>query len=53
VLHTTAISMLFVLLLAILAAAGHEYDDDIIDIPDDGRRRERSRPKAKIKSFPR
>lgn len=53
VLHTTAVSMLFVLLLAILAAAGHEYPDDIADVPDDGRRRERSRTKAKIKPFPR
>ncbi len=54
VLHTTAVSMLFVLLLAILAAAGHEYPDDITDLPDDDRRRDsKHRPKAKIKSFPR
>lgn len=51
VLHTTAVSMLFVLLLAILTAAGHEYDDDIIDVPEDGRRRDRSRSKAKIQPF--
>lgn len=53
VLHTTAVSILFVLLLAILTAAGHEYEDDITDLPEDGRRRDGSRSKAKIKSFPR
>jgi len=51
VLHTTAISILFVLHLAILAAAGHEYPDDITDVPDDGRHRDRSRVKARIKPF--
>jgi len=31
VLHTTAITVLFLLLLALLVAAGHKYDDDMID----------------------
>lgn len=52
VLHTTAVSILFVLLLAILAAARHEYPDDITDVPDDGRRHSsKHRSKAKIKPF--
>lgn len=36
VLHTTAISVLFLLLLALLVAAGYKYDDDQLD-PEDTR----------------
>ena len=48
VLHTTAISLLFVLLIGLLVASGREYDDDEQD-EDDHRRHRRS--KAVVKPF--
>lgn len=52
VLHTTAVAVAFVILLTLLVAAGHEYADDIIDLPDDGRRDpHRPRRKAKVAPF--
>lgn len=48
VLHTTAISFLFLLLIGLLAASGREYDDDRAD-EDDNRRHRRS--KAVVKPF--
>ncbi|MGB5013018.1 MAG: O-antigen ligase family protein [Pyrinomonadaceae bacterium] len=48
VLHTTAISLLFVILIGLLVAAGREYDDDEHE-EDDGRRHHRS--KAVVKPF--
>lgn len=48
VLHTTAVAVIFMLLMTLLAATGAEYEDDIIDLPDDGRRRDHPQ-KRKIK----
>lgn len=50
VLHTTAVAVTFVVLLTLLITAGHEYPDDIVEHPDDGRRH-KSRQKAKVEPF--
>jgi O-antigen ligase len=39
VLHTTAVAVLFLLLMALLVAAGHKYDDDIKDANHRGSRK--------------
>lgn len=49
VLHTTAISFLFLLLVGLLVASGRQYDDDKPDEDDHHRRRRHS--KAVIKPF--
>jgi len=47
VLHTTAVTLMFLVLLSLLAAAGREYDDDVQDI--EGKpQRHRRRRKASV-----
>ncbi len=53
VLHTSAVSITFVLLLSLLVAAGFEYPDDFADGPDQSRLKRRDRSKAKVAPFPR
>lgn len=43
VLHITAISVLFLTLMAILVASGRKFDDDITDLDDDHGRRRRKK----------
>lgn len=48
VLHTTAVTLLFLLLLAMLAASGRDFDDEITDYdePEKGRKRSGGKVKA-------
>ncbi len=49
VLHTTAISVLFLTLLALVVAAGKSYDDDIAELPNS--KRKKRRPKSSVVSI--
>ncbi len=51
VLHTTAISVLFLTLTALLVASGRKYPDDVPELED--RRRNRHRPGSSVASFAR
>lgn len=51
VLHTTAISLLFLTLLALLVAAKNHYPDDVEGEEEHHRRRKRSSSKAEIAAF--
>lgn len=52
VLHTTAVTLLFLMLIALLVAAGREYRDDVAD-PGEQHRSGRRRSEASVTSFSR
>lgn len=51
VIHTTAISILFILLIALLVAAGREYADDIQEVDSSKHRRRRSSSRSTVATF--
>ena len=52
VLHTTAVTLLFLMLIALLVAAGREYRDDVTE-PGEQHRHGRRRSEASVTSFSR